>query len=482
LDVLADRLAASCDAISIFVPENSLTLPVKYLVKRPPVFVEPDATVAQAARTMREALIGSVLVADDPEGIVTDRDLSSRVLAAGLGPETSVRQIMNRPLKTLDSDAPVFAALHLMLEENIHHLALVEEGRIVGLISSSDLLQHQASSPLYLRRTLETLEAPARLAHYSREVAGMVETLFRGGLGAVQIGRIVSSVNDALIKRLVGLAERDLGPAPTAFAWIVFGSEGRLEQALLTDQDNALIYGEESETAHVYFAALAERVVDGLIQTGFPPCAGGFMATHWCKSLEEWRRLFARWVRTPEPQALLDAAIFFDFRPVAGALSLASLDKILAGAKTEKAFIAHLAEGALVHPPLGFFNRIRSDNGRVDVKKSGLAPIVALARAAALAGGSLERSTLERLAAAGKSGAILGQDDASELAEIFQFLLHLRLRQQLAALQANRPLDHNVHLNALSTLERRHLKEAFVMIRRIQDGIRAWCSWEIVGW
>jgi CBS domain-containing protein len=463
------------------MPENSLTLPVKYLVKRPPVFVEPCATAAQAAQTMREALIGSVLVSDDPPGIVTDRDLRDRVLAAGLGAETPVRQVMTRPLKTLDSDAPVLAALHFMLEENIHHLALVEEGRIVGLISSSDLLQHQASSPLYLQRILETLEAPGRLAHYSREVAGMVETLFRGGLGAVQVGRIVSSLNDALIKRLVGLTERDLGPAPTEFAWIVFGSEGRLEQALLTDQDNALIYREESEPVRVYFAALGQRVVDGLIQVGFPPCAGGFMATRWCKSLDEWRSLFASWVRTPEPQALLDAAIFFDFRPVAGALSLEPLDTILAGARTEKSFIAYLADASLAHPPLGFFNRIRSDDGKVDVKKAGIAPIVGLARAAALAGGSLERSTLERLAAAGKSGIFFSQDDASELAEIFQFLLHLRLRQQLASLQANRPLDHNVHLNALSTLERRHLKEGFVMIRRIQDRIRAWCSWEIVG-
>lgn len=464
------------------MPENNLGLPVKFLVKRPPVFVGAEATVAQAARTMREQLIGSVLVASDPPGIVTDRDLRGRVLAAGLGPETPVSQVMTFPLKTLDSDAPVVAALRLMLEENIHHLPLVEEGKIIGLISGSDLLQHQASSPLYLQRTLETLEAPARLAHYSREVAGMVETLFRGGLGTVQIGQIVSSLNDALVKRLVGLAERELGPAPTEFAWIVFGSEGRLEQALLTDQDNALMYGEESEKARVYFAALAKRVVDGLIQIGFPPCAGGFMATRWCKSLEEWRSLFARWVRTPEPQALLEAAIFFDFRPVAGALSLAPLDKILAGARTEKAFIAHLAEGALAHPPLGFFNRVRSDGGRVDVKKAGLAPIVGMARAAALASGSLERSTLERLAIAGKSGIFFSRDDASELTEIFQFLLHLRLRQQLAALQANRSLDHNIHLNDLSTSERRRLKEGFVMIRRIQDGIRAWCSWEIVGW
>jgi CBS domain-containing protein len=321
---------------------------------------------------------------------------------------------------------------------------------------------------------LESVEDPTELAHYSREVAGTVQTLFRGGLGAVQIGQIVSSLNDALVKRLVELAQRDLGPAPTDFAWIVFGSEGRLEQALLTDQDNALIYGEKSEAARVYFVALAEWVVNGLIQVGFPPCAGGFMATRWCMSLEEWRKLFTGWVRTPEPKALLDAAIFFDFRPVAGALSLEALDEILAGAKAEKVFIVHMAQGALdFHPPLGLFNRLRIDKGKVDVKRGGLAPIVGLARVAALAGGSRERSTLERLAAAGKSGVILGPDDASELAEIFQLLLHLRLRQQLSALQSGRPLDHNVEVNVLSTLERRHLKEGFVMIRRIQDGIRA---------
>ena len=124
-------------------------------------------------------------------------------------------------------------------------------------------------------------------------------------------------------------------------------------------------------------------------------------------------------------------------------------------------------------PPLGFFGRIRSERGMVDLKKGGLVPIVGLARAAALAGGSQERSTLERLAAAGKSGTILSQEDASVLGEIFQFLLFLRLRRQLAALEANQPLDHNVHLNTLSTLERRRLKDGFVMLQRIQAGIRA---------
>jgi CBS domain-containing protein len=431
-------------------------------------------SLAQAASAMQNARVGSVLVADDPPGIVTDSDLRRRVLGAGLGPETPVRKVMTRPLKTLDSDAPVFAALRLLLEENIHHLVLMEEGKIVGVISGTDLLRHEAGSPFYLRGVLDNLEDPGALAHYAEEIAGMAQSLFRAGLGAIQIGQIVSSLNDALINRLVRLAEQALGPPPAPFAWIVFGSEGRLEQTLLTDQDNALVYADDSAEAGRYFTALAKRVVDGLIEVGFPPCAGGFMATHWCKPLAAWRALFTRWIRTPEPQALLDACIFFDFRRVAGTLELEPLEEILAGAGSEKLFIAHLAgTGLEFGPPLGLFHRIRSEEGAVDLKKGGIAPIVGLARAAALAAGSRERSTLERLVAAGESGIILKQQDTTMLAETFQLLLHIRLRAQLAALQARRPLDHKVRLDGLSTLEYRHLKEAFVTIRQIQDEVRA---------
>ena len=198
------------------------------------------------------------------------------------------------------------------------------------------------------------------------------------------------------------------------------------------------------------------------------------MATHWCKPLDEWRRYFTRWVRTPEPQALLDAAIFFDFRAVAGALPLDPLEEILAGAGAEKLFIGHMARSALeLAPPLGFFNRLRTENGAVDLKTGGIGPIVALARAAALAAGSRARSTLERLAAAGKSAVVLAQQDATALAEIFQFLMRVRLGRQLAALQARRPLDHKARPDDLSALQRRHLRESFVTIRHIQDGVRA---------
>jgi CBS domain-containing protein len=198
------------------------------------------------------------------------------------------------------------------------------------------------------------------------------------------------------------------------------------------------------------------------------------MATNWCKPRQEWQSLFASWVRTPEPRALLEAAVFFDFRPVAGSLSLAPLEDILAAAETEKLFIAHAAQEALRWgPPLGFFNRVRSDHGMVDLKKGGIGPIVNLARVGALAAGSQKRSTLERLVTAGNSALLFKREDAALLAETFEFLLHLRLRQQLTALQTNQPIDHKVRLDALSALEHRHLKEAFVTIRQVQDNVRA---------
>lgn len=460
------------------LPDSTMTLAVKQLLKHPPLFVEASATVAQAAQAMQSARVGSVLVASEPPGIVTDRDLRGRVLAASLSAHAAIHQVMTQPVQTIDASAPAFAALRLMLENNIHHLPVTENGQIVGVVSATDLLLHQGKSPIYLRGAIDNFSEPAQFAVYAREVATLVATLFHGGLGAFQIGQIVSTLNDALVRRLIVLATDKLGRAPTSYAWIVFGSEGRLEQALLTDQDNALIYAESSDEARSYFTTLAQHIVEGLIHAGFPPCAGGFMATNWCKPLPAWQELFTEWIRLPKPEALLDAAIFFDFRVAAGSLSLAPLDEVIASAQSHRRFLAYMARGAMdFRPPLGFFNRLRSDNGKIDLKAGGIAPIVGLARVTALAAGASERSTLARLALAGQSATLIDQQNARLLAEIFPFLLQLRLRRQLLARERNEPLDHKVSLTELSMLERRQLKEAFVVIKQIQQAVRA--AWRL---
>ncbi|MCB0087697.1 MAG: CBS domain-containing protein [Caldilineaceae bacterium] len=451
---------------------RTLAAAIKHVMNRTPLYVAPSATVGEAAQQMTAAGVSYALVSADPPGIITDRDLRGRVLAVGRGPQTPVAQIMSRPLKTIDSDRPIYTALLVMVEEGIHHLAVVEEGAIVGLVSDAHLMRQQSHSPIYLQSKVESLAQSELLAEYGAEITDTVEALLLGNLGVSQIGQIVSSLNDMLAKRLLRLAEAELGPPPTPYAWIVFGSEGRLEQALLTDQDNALIYAEESEAARAYFGKLAQKVIDGLIRAGFPPCPGGYMATNWRHPLAEWEAIFAAWVRKPEPQALLEASIFFDFRPVHGELSLEPLEMILVSAQHEPLFRRLMLQNALeFHPPLNFFKRVRCDgDGMVDIKKGGVAPIVGLARATSLAAGSLERSTLERLAISAESGTI-SQEGADRLAETLEFLLRLRLRQQLAAARAGQTPSNKVAWDELSALERRNLRAAFVTIEQMQNGI-----------
>ena len=450
---------------------GELTTTLGALVTRPPLTVGPGATVADAARVMRDGRTDVVLVTSNPPGILTDHDFQVKVLAEGRGPELAVEEVMSRPLKTLPVDTTVHGALLYMLEERIHHLPVTGDVGVMGIISATDLLRHQSSSPLYLARQLENLEDPAALASYQRNAAAMVERLFHGGLKVGQIGKVFASLNDALVRRLCRLAEQELGPPPCPYAWLVFGSEGRMEQALLTDQDNALAYAEESEAASAYFAALAERVVDNLIQAGFPPCPGGCMATNWNRSLAGWRETIAGWIREPTPDNLMVSSIFFDFRAVAGSLDTEPLAELVASAAESDLFMAHLARVSLrFKPPLGLFQRIRTEDGKVDLKKRGIASVVAAARVYALEAGSRLRPTRERLEAAMEDG-VVSRDLGQTLVETYRFLLQLRLREQLTAVAEGRTPENHVRLKSLSSLETRHLKDAFGAIREMQGAV-----------
>lgn len=444
-------------------PAPSLFAPVGQLVRRPPVFIPPSATVEEAARKMRQEGISSLLVEGEPLGILTDRDLRNRVLAEGRPPSTLVGEVMTTPLFSLPAETPVYEALAAMVERGIHHLPLTEGKRVVGVVTHTDLLLNQAQSPLLLLRRIERLE----LERYSLEVASLVEGLFQRGLGGVEIGRVVASLNDALIRRLVREAEAALGPPPVAYAFLVFGSEGRREQALLTDQDNALML--ESEGHEAYFQALAEHVVGGLIRAGIPECKGGYMATRWRKTLSEWQETFRRWMEAPEPQALLETQIFFDLRKAAGSLSLRPLEETILEGSRKGVFLYHLAQASLeFRPPLGLFGRVRTEEGFVDLKRHAIAPIVALARLYALMAGSLAKGTVERLKAAAEGGT-LSQEGAERLEEAFRFFFTLRLRYQLLNLGQGKPVENRVLWATLSPGEKRRALEGFRAIAEIQE-------------
>lgn len=432
-------------------------------------WIAPGETVQAAARLMREAGASAIFVEGSPPGIVTDSDLRVRVLAEGRGPSTPVGEIATRPVATVPSGSTLLEALTFMLERRVHHAALESAGRLVGLITDADLLRLQVQTPLYLLRTVERLAVPGDLPRYGQDLAAMVGSLTWSGLDAWQVGPIVARVNDALVARLIAFVQSTLGPAPVPFAWIVFGSEGRREQTLLADQDHALTFSAGGEGVDAYFARLAREVVALLLEAGFPPCPGGYMATSWRMPVDDLAARFRAWILKPDPQGLVDALNLFDFRPVAGDLDVGPLDDIIAAAAREPRFLAHFARASLgLEPPLGAFRHIKEDHGGVDLKRGGLVPVAGLARLLALEAGARDRPTLARLEAAAAAGT-LSHEGAATLAQAFRFLMRLRLTDQLRHLRAGRPLSTLTPLDALTSLDRAYLKDVFVAIREVQQ-------------
>jgi CBS domain-containing protein len=462
---LAERLEHSLERPQASV-QGDLSVPVESLLARPPVRVPASATVGDAARVMREQRVSSVLVDAFPPGIATDRDFRNKVLAEGLGPSTPITAIYSAPLKSVPGGIAIYEAWQTLLDQRIHHLPVTRGGEIVGVLTDSDLLRTSAQGPPALLRSVERLASREALPGYGASVTDMATALLAGGLDATVIGGFVARLNDALLTRILRWAEADLGPPPAPYAWIVFGSEGRMEQTLLTDQDNALVHG-GGPGDEPYFAALADRADADLEAAGFPRCPGGYMARNWHGPIGEWAERFSGWIADPKPQALLQASIFFDFRKVHGALDLAALDAVLARAAKARVFLSCLAKAALeFRPPPSLLLRLAG--GEVDLKAHGVSPIVFLARPYALEVGSAARNTLDRLEAA-MAGGLMGAGVRAALCEAYRFLLALRLREQIRMMKQGQPTVNTVRLAALSSIERSHLKESLRTIRDWQD-------------
>jgi CBS domain-containing protein len=432
-----------------------------------PLLVPAQATVEQVARAMTAAEATAALVPGDPIGIVTDSDLRSRVLSEGLPPETPAAAVMTAPVRSVEADAPLSAVLLMMLDEDVHHVPVIRNGAIVGLVRERDLLRRQLRSPLVLMARLRRASADEALAGYSAEVAGIAAGLVADGMEALRVSRVIASLNDALTRRLLDIAEQELGPAPCPYAWFALGSQGRMEPLLSSDADNALAYADHSPAADAYFAALAERVVGGLLRAGLPPCPGGCMATSWRKSLQEWESLFASWILTPEPRALLAAEEFLDFRRVHGELETPKLEEILQAGASRQTFLVQLARPAVgFRPPLRAFGRLRRHH--VDLKLGGIAAIVLLGRLYAFAAGSRARSTPERLDDAVAAGS-LTRSGADALIDALRVLTRYRLRVQLEALAAGEEPTDRIAVHDLSVPERRRLRDALREIIPVQE-------------
>ena len=466
---LSERLRASLEHSPVATFPSDLSVEVAHLLRREAVWVPEDATIEQASRVMRENRISSVLVRCDPPGILTDRDLRNRVLAAGLGPAEPVTRVLSRPLQTVESSTPTYAAWQRLLDSGVHHLPVTKEGKIVGVLTSTDLLRSTAQGPVAVLRRVEHLPSRDALPGYAGQVKEMTSALLAGGLDALVIAGFVSRLNDALVKRILTWAEEELGPPPAPYAWIVLGSEGRMEQTLLTDQDNAIVFADEGTAHREWFQALADRANRDLLAAGFPECPGGYMARRWLGPLSEWRDRFTGWTNVPSPKALLEASIFFDFRRVHGELGLGPLEEVLAASRSKVPFLRLMAAGALeFHPPPMLLLRLKGGSSVVDLKRHGISPVVFLARTLALSVGSPARGTLERLAAAAHEGG-MDADHVGTIGEAYRFVVGLRLRLQLRQLQAGEAPVNAVHLSDLSAIERSRLKDSLHAIKDWQE-------------
>lgn len=483
---LEERLTAALQPATGNTQTQTLFMtPMGELAAREPITVTPDTPIATAARKMSEYGISSLLVNEDDalRGIVTDRDLRNRVLAVGRDPAEPVLAIMTADPLTLDASSPVLAGILAMAGRGIHHLPLTRDDRVVGMVTTRDLMSLQTHHPLYLAAQLQKQESVADLVEVCKRVPKLFELMLASGIRAEEVPRVLTMISDTVTRRLISLAEEKLGPPPASFAWLAFGSQAREEQSLKTDQDNGLVYADDAPAgADEYFKALAHFVCDGLDACGYVYCPGKIMATtdRWRQPLSGWLKHFSDWARTPDPKAVLSVSIFFDFRAVCGDRALAArISKALGecGSGSGKAvFLAALARHAVKYDvPLGFFRRFvlesKGAHGEtLEIKAAGLMPLTDLVRVRALQGGVTVPGTQDRLARLVESGK-MNRREADRLAGAHRLLAGLRVR--LHAEQARKGQEPHNHLDvrAITHAERAALKDAFLVIREAQKGL-----------
>ncbi|HRA14897.1 MAG TPA: putative nucleotidyltransferase substrate binding domain-containing protein [Giesbergeria sp.] len=460
---------------------NLLGTSVRALIKREPITLPPDTSIRAAAQRMCDLRVSSVLLVQQDHlfGLVTDRDLRNRVVAQGLDIDRPVSDIATLAPLTMQAQSPAFEALLLMARHNIHHMPVMDGTRIVGMITATDLAEQHSTSPVYLAGDVYKQTTVEGLARTSTKIRPLQQHLAAADASAYSTGHIITTITDAITTRLLHLAEAQLGPPPVDYVWVAAGSQARSEQTAKSDQDNCLVLDDRyDEAAHGdYFRALSRFVCDGLADCGYIHCPGEMMAMtdKWRQPRARWAQYFQQWVDKPEPMALMLTCVFFDLRAIHGKTELLDSlrQEVLQRTRGNSLFLAHMVGNALKHrPPLGLFgtiSRIRGGEnaGTIDLKHSGIVPIVDLARVYALAGGVAAVNTHDRLEQVAQAGEVSPQS-ARDLRDALEFLSKLRIDHQARQITQGQEPDNFLALEELSNFERSHLKEAFSVVQTLQ--------------
>ncbi|BCD86158.1 cyclic nucleotide-binding protein [Pseudomonas solani] len=474
-------------AVETLGAQYSLDTRLIDLAVRQPIACPPQMPLRDAVRLMHENQVGSIVIVDEqqrPQGIFTLRDLR-RVIAdacADLG--QSIAELMTQEPFHLPPDASAFDAAIAMTERHIAHVCVVDDGRLRGVVSERDLFSLQRVDLVHLARTIRHAGRVETLAALRNDIQRLVDSMLAHGASSTQITHIITLLNDHTVCRVIELAIEALGDPGLPFTWLCFGSEGRREQTLHTDQDNGILFeardAAEAAAIRGRLLPLAERINQDLATCGFELCRGRIMASNpeLCLSRQEWSRRFAGFIREATPESLLGSSIYFDLRTVWGDReSCEQLRReVLAQVADNRLFQRLMADNALrQRPPVGRFRdfvvaRKGAEKDTLDLKVQGLTPFVDGARLLALAHGIDSCNTLERLRQLVAHEVIDAQDGAA-FEEAYHFIQQTRMQQHQQQARQGLPFSNRLDPDSLNHLDRRILRESFRQAQRLQASL-----------
>jgi CBS domain-containing protein len=444
----------------------------------------PEDTAAMVARKMLEQNVSSIVVVsgEKPVGIITDKDLRNKVILVGADArEITASNVMSSPLVFVEEDDDLFEAVYKMSKHKIHRIAVVDpKGELCGIITDSDILRLQANTPQFLIRDIEHAQSIEDLKKILKEITMLVISLHKTGVKTPDIVRLIAHMNDSLLLRIIKILKRErFGKLPGGFAFVALGSEGRMEQTLKTDQDNAIIYSDDLTPAEIEeLTAFSSQLVDSLIEVGVPPCPGGTMAKNapWRKSLGEWKSVVDKWIAVPSHDSILHYSMFSDVRTVYGDpnLEFRIKEHIIRRGSENAIFLAHMAKNVVnFEPPLGLFGKLKlkkegEHKGLLDVKSGGIFPISDGIKVLALEGGFLTGGTREKIELLCQSGS-LSLSDGADLLTSFNFFSTVRLRSQIREIEAGKPPSNFINLDELNNIEKMSLKIGFEAVKSFQN-------------
>jgi len=445
-----------------------------------------ETSIENAAIKMSRNNASAILIKKDRrtiQGIVTDADLRKKVIATHMDLSQPVSNIMSSPLISISADSQVFEVFLSMIENDKRHLAVYgQSGDITGIVSEKDLISAQTKSTYLLIKTVKSAKTIQEIENIHSKLEKMLLDPIKNGASPEYITRLITTFSDAIIDKIIRFSLDKMGPAPCKFVFLTMGSEGREEQTLISDQDNAIVYedGKHPEKAKKYFDKLSQLICDQLDMTGYRFCDGNNMAKNpkWCQPLSKWKKYFNTWIRTSNPENLLHSSIFFDFRGTWGDMALADdlKEYLLSAIGSWAGFLRNLTENAVYFkPPIGRFGKLivktqGEHKGSLDIKL-GMLPLTDFIRVHALKNGISQTNTLTRLFRLYTRHAITSKE-YTDIIRAYNYMMQLRFMRQITTIMdEEKSPDNYINPHNLSALDQTMLKEIFKMIEKLQRNL-----------